>query len=120
MKLYNANWNLRTGIAYMLQAIDYIIYFVDYLMAILLASLYTAEWTGDRWTRIWKEGSRGLVEVISRHFPGETEENHEIAFRIVNVPAEIRAKHFLNTNQERYWCANPFGSPPVTIESFHL
>jgi hypothetical protein len=66
------------------------------------------------------EGSRGLVEVISRHFPGGIEENHETSFRKANVPVEIRAKHFLNTSQESYCCANPFGFPPVKIESFHL
>jgi hypothetical protein len=32
---------------------------------------------------------RGLIEVLSRHSPGRTEENHENSHTIVRVPAEI-------------------------------
>jgi hypothetical protein len=49
------------------------------------------------------EGSgHGLIEVLSRHFPGGTDKSHENTTRISSDPAEIRTEHFLNTSRERY------------------
>jgi hypothetical protein len=31
----------------------------------------------DELKRTWKESGRGLIEVLSQHVPGETEENDE-------------------------------------------
>jgi hypothetical protein len=45
----------------------------------------------------------GLVEVLSRYFPGETEERHEYtSIRIVDTPAEIRPGHIHTIRQKRY------------------
>lgn len=56
------------------------------------------------------EGSNpGLIEVLSRHLPGVTEENYEKSVRIATVPAEIWTEHITNTNVERYRYANPLG-----------
>jgi hypothetical protein len=40
-----------------------------------------------------------LIEVLSRHFPGGTGENH---VRIDRVPAETRTEHLLDASLERY------------------
>jgi hypothetical protein len=40
---------------------------------------------------------RNVIEVLSRHFLGRTEENYDSC-----VLAEIRTEHFLNGNQDRY------------------
>jgi hypothetical protein len=49
------------------------------------------------------EGSScGLIEVLSWHLPGRTEENSEKPFRIVGVLAEIQTEYFLNMSQEHY------------------
>jgi hypothetical protein len=46
------------------------------------------------------EGSGGLVliEVLSQHLPGETEENYKKSVRIAGVPVEIQTEHIPNTN----------------------
>jgi hypothetical protein len=40
-----------------------------------------------------KGSGHGLIEVLSRHLPGETEENDEKPVRITVVPTEIRTDH---------------------------
>jgi hypothetical protein len=43
-----------------------------------------------------EESNHGLVEVLSRHLPEETEQNHEKPVRTDGVPAEIRADYLSN------------------------
>jgi hypothetical protein len=46
----------------------------------------------------WKEfGRSGLNEVLSLHFHGRAEENHNISDRIAGVPAKTQAGYLLNT-----------------------
>jgi hypothetical protein len=46
------------------------------------------------------EGSgRDVIEVLFRHWPGETEEATRI-FKIVGVPAEIRTDHLHNISPD--------------------
>jgi hypothetical protein len=48
-----------------------------------------------------EESGRGVIEVLSSHSPGETEENHEKpSVRIGNIPAETRTKHLPNVSLE--------------------
>jgi hypothetical protein len=44
-----------------------------------------------------EESGRDWFEVQPLHFPGGIEENYEI-LRMVEVPAEIRTRILLNTN----------------------
>jgi hypothetical protein len=53
---------------------------------------------------------RTLIEVLPRHLPGGTEENHKkYSVRTGGVPAGIREEHRPNTSLERYHYANPLG-----------
>jgi hypothetical protein len=45
---------------------------------------------------------RGLLEVLSRHFPGGLKKSHENTTRISGDPAETRTEHLLNTCRGRY------------------
>jgi hypothetical protein len=45
----------------------------------------------------------GLIEVLSQHLLGGTEENYE-----ADVQSEIRTKHRSNTDLESYHCINMF------------
>jgi hypothetical protein len=49
------------------------------------------------------------MEILSRNFPGATEENHEKPVRIFCVQAEIRTEHLPNTNLDNYRHASLFG-----------
>jgi hypothetical protein len=41
-------------------------------------SIWTVEWLmNDKFKRIWKEGSYGLIKVLSWHLCGWTKENHK-------------------------------------------
>jgi hypothetical protein len=54
-------------------------------------------------TVIGLEGSSsGLIGVLSRNFPGGTEENQETPIMLACVPAEIRNEHVGNTSLELY------------------
>jgi hypothetical protein len=44
---------------------------------------------------------RCLIKVLSRHLPGETEENH-VVLRIVVAPSGIRTENLSNTSPNRY------------------
>jgi hypothetical protein len=48
-----------------------------------------------------KGSGYSLIEIMSRHFSGETEEKHE-TLRILGAPAEIVRAHLLNTGPESY------------------
>jgi hypothetical protein len=51
--------------------------FIVYLTRLSVANV---EWKDDMWMINWKEcgrSGRGIFEVLSRHLPGRTEENHE-------------------------------------------
>jgi hypothetical protein len=39
--------------------------------------------------------------LLSRHLPGQTEENHKKLVRLMGVPAEIRTRHLSNASQMR-------------------
>jgi hypothetical protein len=56
-------------------------------------------WIGKDMERI----DRGLIYVLSRQMPGNTEET---SVRIVGIPAEIRTDHLPNTILERYLYTN--------------
>jgi hypothetical protein len=45
--------------------------------------------------------SRGLLDTLSRHFHGETEENSKYP-RIAGVLFEIQTEYHLNKSRERY------------------
>jgi hypothetical protein len=50
------------------------------------------------------------VGLLSWHFPGGTEENHDgSSVRIAGVPTEFRTAYFLNTRPEPYRYANSVG-----------
>jgi hypothetical protein len=71
--------------------------------------------TGKKWIRKdFKGDDRDLIEVLSRHLPGGTEENYETSVRIASVPAEIRTEHIPNTSLERYRYTNLLGKTLVT------
>jgi hypothetical protein len=61
---------------------------------------------------------RGLIEVLSQHLPGETEEYHE---RVRGVPVEIRTEHSQNTSLHHYRLSNPpgFCFVPALPSVFH-
>jgi hypothetical protein len=46
-----------------------------YLARLSITLLYDNEWMDDRRMMTWKESVRGVIEVISQHFAGGTEEN---------------------------------------------
>jgi hypothetical protein len=46
-----------------------------------------------------KESTHGLIEILSCHLAGRTE-NYEMPVRMADVPFDIKTKHFLNTRQE--------------------
>jgi hypothetical protein len=48
------------------------------------------------WNEYGRKRSWRNFNVLFQHFPGGTEENTEIAARIVGIPAEIRISLFLN------------------------
>jgi hypothetical protein len=47
--------------------------------------------------------SRGLIEVLSPRFSGETEENHENSFGVATVRVEIQTDHLPNTTQRAFF-----------------
>jgi hypothetical protein len=59
---------------------------------------------------------RGLIEVLSQHLPGETEEYHE---RVRGVPVEIRTEHRQNTTCSVFVLFQPLPRCYMTILSFH-
>jgi hypothetical protein len=48
----------------------------------------------------------GLIKVKLSQLPENTEENHNNPVRIVGIPAEIHARHFLTTSSECYFYTN--------------
>jgi hypothetical protein len=46
-----------------------------------------------------ERSGRGLFEVLSRHFPGGTEENNEISVTRAGILAEIWTRDLPNTKQ---------------------
>jgi hypothetical protein len=50
-----------------------------------------------------------LIEVLSEHFRGWSEKNHEISVKICGIVAEIRTDEPSNTNIERYNYTNFLG-----------
>lgn len=48
----------------------------------------------------------GLIKVKLSQFPEDTKENYNNLVRIVGIPAEIHARHFLNTSLECYFYTN--------------
>jgi hypothetical protein len=57
-----------------------------------------------------EESDSGLIEVLTRNFPGGTEENHENSIWTAGDPAEIRTEYFLNTNLEHCDYTNLLGT----------
>lgn len=53
-----------------------------------------------------KVNGHDLVEVVFRHFPGETEENHENIIRITDILIENRTEYFQIQHQERCLASN--------------
>jgi hypothetical protein len=51
--------------------------------------------------------SHDLLGVLSWHFYGGTEENHEKSVRIARVLAEIRTKHLPHTSQQHIIPTHP-------------
>jgi hypothetical protein len=51
---------------------------------------------------------RDLIEILTQHFPGGTDENHENPQKPV-VPAEIRTEHYPDTRPRRYRYVSPHG-----------
>ena len=53
------------------------------------------------------EGNRcGPVEVVSRHLPGRTGEDHDITLRTAGVSVEIRTGHLHYTSPHSYRYTN--------------
>jgi hypothetical protein len=46
-----------------------------------------------------KRKRRGIIETLSRHLPGGTEESHEKSVRLERVPAEIRNERLPKASQ---------------------
>jgi hypothetical protein len=56
------------------------------------------------------EGScHDLIEVLSWHLPGGTDENHRKSVMIADAPPEIQTKYFLNASLGHYLQTNLFG-----------
>lgn len=68
---------------------------MGYLMILSVSRVCSVGWW-DEWC-VWKdveECSYSLIEVLSLHFPRETEENHkQISVTIPSIPAKIWMKH---------------------------
>jgi hypothetical protein len=74
--------------------------YVRYLMTFSVPRQYSVKWYGERWTGKNLEGNgHGLIEVLSWHFPGGTEENQN----------EIQTEHLSNTSLEHYRLARLLG-----------
>jgi hypothetical protein len=59
--------------------------------------------SNDGWvTSKLVERGRGLIKVILQHIPRETEENNEPGSWTARGKADIRIRHYPNTNQVRY------------------
>jgi hypothetical protein len=43
----------------------------------------------DELERMWKKATMSSFKVLSRHFPGKTEETHEKPVRIAGLQADI-------------------------------
>jgi hypothetical protein len=56
-----------------------------------------------------------LIEVISQHLPGGTEENYEKPVSVACVSAEIRSEHLRNTRVEPYHHTNLFGGSGLEV-----
>jgi hypothetical protein len=56
-----------------------------------------------------KGSGRVYIDVLTRHLPGETEENYEISGGIVSVQPEIQTDHLPNTKLNLYSQTNLFG-----------
>jgi hypothetical protein len=48
------------------------------------------------------EGIDRLIQVLSWHLPGGTEENHKNPVRMAGVQAEIRTKNLSNKSLQHY------------------
>jgi hypothetical protein len=59
----------------------------------------TVEWW--IWNDFEESGSRNLIDVIARNFPGGTEESLEISIMTAGVLAEIQTKHLPNKSLGR-------------------
>jgi hypothetical protein len=64
----------------------------------------------DMMTDELKGSGRGLIEIISRHLPGEESENHRKLSRGSQYTAKIRTEHLSNQTLELYNCASPLGA----------
>jgi hypothetical protein len=67
--------------------------------------LYSLEWKGDKWWWIGKDvaGKRSWpnFKVLSRHFPGGIEKNHEhFSLGLDGLHPEIWTRHLPSTKQE--------------------
>jgi hypothetical protein len=67
----------------------------------LCNSDYIASIKGERWKMNWKRCGTTLVwpslKVLSRYFPGRTEENHKTSVRTAGIRAEIWTRDLPNT-----------------------
>jgi hypothetical protein len=51
--------------------------------------------------KMWKEESMAYFKILSHHFNGMTEENHETnQIKIGSVQSDIQTQDFTNTKQE--------------------
>jgi hypothetical protein len=68
-----------------------------------LTYLATVLVTRNMWRQMVRDrvevGGRGLTEILSRHFPGEIEENHKISVRIVRVQPDTQTKDLIHRRQ---------------------